>query len=196
MLMAETRFCFLPFSSRNVKCLNVPFSLMFFSDPYVKLYLYEQKKLIQKKKTSIKFKTLNPYYNESFQFKVTAQQMEVRVTKKERKLSSNSSTNSFIGDTRVKENIQFGRDYLDKTKGHTTTVEKRLTLLFQRVHMVISVWDYDKMSKNDFIGAVLLCSPHLNMTSCSLASQEQWAEMMLTRRPVVKWHTLQGRDKE
>lgn len=52
------------------------------------------------------------------------------------------------------------------------------------------------MSKNDFIGEVVLGSTHMNMQSISLASQEQWQEMMLTRRPVVRWHTLQSREKE
>ncbi|KAJ8247260.1 hypothetical protein GJAV_G00244250 [Gymnothorax javanicus] len=100
------------------------------SDPYVKLQLILDKKKWKKKKTTVKKSTLNPYFNESFHFEVSFDQI-------------------------------------------------------QRVQLVISVWDHDKLSRNDAIGKIFL--------GCSASGNQlrHWADMLSNpRRPVAQWHSL------
>ncbi|XP_036400132.1 synaptotagmin-1-like [Megalops cyprinoides] len=100
------------------------------SDPYVKVQLILDKKKWKKKRTTVKKKTLNPYFNESFNFEVSFDQI-------------------------------------------------------QRVQLVISVWDYDKVSRNDAIGKIFL--------GCDASGNQlrHWADMLSNpRRPVAQWHSL------
>lgn len=57
---------------KNLKKMDV----LGLSDPYVKIYLMLQNKRLEKKKTTIKMKTLNPYYNESFSFEIPPEKMQ------------------------------------------------------------------------------------------------------------------------
>lgn len=50
---------------------------MYTVDPYVKVQLALDKKKWKRKKTSVKKSTLNPYFNESFTFDVSFEQIQV-----------------------------------------------------------------------------------------------------------------------
>ncbi|XP_076122943.1 synaptotagmin Va [Alosa pseudoharengus] len=105
------------------------------SDPFVKLVLQHNGKRVKKKKTTVKEKTLNPYFNESFSFEIPFAQI-------------------------------------------------------QKLQVIITVYDYDKLGSNDAIGK---CWIGYGATGVGL---RHWSDMLANpRRPVAQWHTLQPEEE-
>ncbi|NWR18660.1 SYT2 protein, partial [Emberiza fucata] len=105
------------------------------SDPYVKIHLLQNGKRLKKKKTTVKKKTLNPYFNESFSFEIPFEQI-------------------------------------------------------QKVQVVITVLDYDKLGKNEAIGKIFT---GLNSTGTEL---RHWSDMLANpRRPIAQWHSLKPEEE-
>nr|XP_020490650.1 synaptotagmin-1-like [Labrus bergylta]XP_020490651.1 synaptotagmin-1-like [Labrus bergylta] len=112
--------------AKNLKSMDITGA----SDPYVKVQLALDRRKWKKRKTTVKRKTLSPYYNESFTFDVTFEQI-------------------------------------------------------QKVHLVISLWDHDAMTRNDTMGKIFL--------GCDATGNQlrHWADMLSNpRRPVAQWHNL------
>lgn len=66
------------------------------------------------------------------------------------------------------------------------TDEYLFCVLFQKVQVVVTVLDYDKIGKNDAIGKVFV---GYNSTGAEL---RHWSDMLANpRRPIAQWHTLQ-----
>ncbi|XP_062388157.1 synaptotagmin Va [Sardina pilchardus] len=105
------------------------------SDPFVKLVLQHNGKRVKKKKTTVKEKTLNPYFNESFSFEIPFAQI-------------------------------------------------------QKLQVIITVYDYDKLGSNDAIGK---CWIGYGATGVGL---RHWSDMLANpRRPVAQWHVLQPEEE-
>ncbi|XP_033008978.1 synaptotagmin-2 [Lacerta agilis] len=105
------------------------------SDPYVKIHLLQNGKRLKKKKTTVKKKTLNPYFNESFSFEIPFEQI-------------------------------------------------------QKVQVVITVLDYDKLGKNEAIGKVFVGN---KSTGTEL---RHWSDMLANpRRPIAQWHSLKPEEE-
>uniref|UniRef100_A0A8D2LMA1 Synaptotagmin n=1 Tax=Varanus komodoensis TaxID=61221 RepID=A0A8D2LMA1_VARKO len=105
------------------------------SDPYVKIHLLQNGKRLKKKKTTVKKKTLNPYFNESFSFEIPFEQI-------------------------------------------------------QKVQVVITVLDYDKLGKNEAIGKIFVGN---NATGTEL---RHWSDMLANpRRPIAQWHSLKPEEE-
>ncbi|EYC36298.1 hypothetical protein Y032_0911g3005 [Ancylostoma ceylanicum] len=133
------------------------------SDPYVKLEILEGRKRQRQKKTMIKRKTLNPYYNENPYVKIVLMQGGKRLKKKK---------------TSIKKCTL--NPYYNESFSFEVPFEQ-----IQKVSLMITVMDYDKLGSNDAIGRCLL---GCNATGAEL---RHWMDMLASpRRPIAQWHTL------
>lgn len=142
-------------------CPTVPAVSSLSSDPFVKVHLILNRRKWKKKRTSVKKNTLSPYFNEVFVFEVPFSQIQVGFPEVPRIEQVSTAANPFPP-------IFF------------------LVSPPQNVDVVISVWDHDKVTKNEPIGKLFL--------GCRATGNQlrHWSDMLSNpRRPLAQWHILQ-----
>lgn len=78
------------------------------------------------------------------------------------------------------------RNYSNRAFSLGVDDSQLLCIFFQKVQVVVTVLDYDKIGKNDAIGKVFV---GYNSTGAEL---RHWSDMLANpRRPIAQWHTLQ-----
>lgn len=159
---------------RSMLLLRSDFINALFLDPYVKVQLALDKRKWKKKRTSVKKKTLNPYYNESFTFDVSFEEIQVSVSGEKLRLLVSEFT---IGCNKQQLTAPSCCCFAG---GHACSRS-----CFQRANLVVSVWDHDTVTRNDAMGKIFLGA---DATGNQL---KHWADMLTNpRRPVAQWHSL------
>ncbi|MEQ2207193.1 hypothetical protein XENOCAPTIV_008561 [Xenoophorus captivus] len=125
------------------------------SDPYVKVYMLPDKK--KKFETKVQRKNLYPFV------KVALQHNGKRIKKKKTSVKQNT-LNPYFNESFSFE-IPFSQ--------------------IQKIQVLITVYDYDKLGSNDPIGK---CWIGYGASGVGL---RHWSDMLANpRRPVAQWHTL------
>ena len=125
------------------------------SDPYIKTYLLPDKSKHSKRKTSVKKKTLDPVYNETLKVGILGFQQ----------LYSHFS------------NIPISYHFISDSNSYVFNMQYKVPLSDVTSHTLwLSVWDWDRFGRNQFLGEV-----RLPLSSADLNDKED------------HWHTLQDR---
>uniref|UniRef100_A0A182Q2Z4 C2 domain-containing protein n=1 Tax=Anopheles farauti TaxID=69004 RepID=A0A182Q2Z4_9DIPT len=156
------------------------------SDPYVKVYLLPDKK--KKFETKVHRKTLNPVFNESFTFKSLPYAEAMNKTLVFAIFDFDRfSKHDQIGEVKVPlcqidlaQTIEEWRE-LQSVEGEGG----------QKVNLVVTVVDYDRIGTSEPIGKVVL---GYNASGTEL---RHWSDMLASpRRPIAQWHTLKDPDDD
>ncbi|CAG5958574.1 unnamed protein product, partial [Menidia menidia] len=115
--------------------------------PYVKVQLALDKRKWKKRKTSIKKKTLNPYFNESFTFDMSFDQIQLIVGIKQ--------ANNLKAMDMGRSSDPYVKIYIlpEKSKTYETKLTKAV---LQKSTVVMKVFDFNRFSKHEIIGELRL----------------------------------------
>nr|XP_020658621.1 synaptotagmin-17 [Pogona vitticeps] len=156
------------------------------SDPFVKIQLVHGLKLAKTKKTSCMKATIDPFYNESFSFKVPQEELE--------------NASLVFTDPFVKIQLVHGLK-LAKTKKTScmkATIDPFYNESFsfkvpqeelENASLVFTVYGHNVKSSNDFIGRIVI-----GQYSTGSPESKHWRRMLSSHRTAVEqWHSLRSR---